>query len=936
MTKSTQKTPANSTTPSTINALYASPSVNFCAHTLSRKTAPIHSLKALDKETLADVLQYVKDTSITHLITPTENTSIEALSKKAVSFTTDPQSDWSHVHTYTKNSLNNTTLFILDRAFETLSDPRPLIRWLRTALKANPQSKALVISPEADMNPTDRLPSNPGHYREWTKERLHQFLSSAGFTIETCHTTGSAYNIATLTASEEMHHRLLSSSGLPSPRNSLIITTEHADTKATGGIGSYIKEVEQTLSPEERPLVLVSLPEPFEKLMVTKEKAANIIDIRSIIHDPSPTIHTTDWKSTSVDVYKATEELLYIYDQLHIVEFQEYQGIGARLVQAKQAEQLPKDVTCVVRGHGSQVYIDRASYSWSGMEKADVFELERISIELADEVSLPTQYLKDLYTSTGYILNNSTHIQRLPYAYPSVPPITYRSVSKLIFLGKRSVMKGYPDFYDTVDTLTDPKDPLYNSSICEINVIAAPGDAIEFDTKITELAKKRSLKITIGPLPRHEVLDALLVSAPHSIVCLPYGGDNHPVTVLEMIANHIRFIAYGNGGIPELIPSAYHNHFICESNSQAMAMGINALIKLPLKKTSQLINSLYTQAVKDQEKINSSVRQSYLRQPAATQHASGTSSYMSLATVLVPIYATDLDYVAQTIESLNNQLLPPAEVLFINDKSPSNKYVEKLHTLIASSTKIPYRIIDHEVNLGLAGARNTALAHCKTKYLINLDSDDIVSAQFVYDYVHFMENNPSYSACTCALESFTDKDGWNTKQTNPDYSYAGLGDALILGVSKNIFGHAGSCVVTEDARKIGGWDASDRSKWEDWAFFLKMSSLGMHIFNFPSMHYHYRINATSMARTYAAYPAEMRIARNIAGLSIWESHRLYAFIKDEALHTKGRAHSIEPDTLTYRVAKRISASINKAPAVKNVAKTIIQGSWDISKKITKK
>lgn len=926
-----------------VSALYAGLSTNFCAYTYSRKTITVDdSLLSLEEHTrkyISEILDGYR--CIQSFITPLPSTELSGFEFENIIHTvSDVSSPWSGSYFYSSNDFQSQQIFVLDRTFETLEDPRHLMRWLRTALKANPKSRAVIISPDAELtNNVDsdtQLSKSLYYYRQWSGERLIQYLRSGGFIIESFVTTGSHDCVVTISATEDSHRKVIEASGLPSPRNSLIITTEHADTQSTGGIGSYIKEVEQTLNPDDRPIVFVSAAKPFDKIMVTKERAPNIVDIHDILRHPSTSVHTADWDSASINIFRAVSELIFIYDQLHVIEFQEYLGIGARIVQAKKVGQIPRDVICVARCHGSQVYIDRASFSWSGMEKADVFELERMSVNLADEVSFPTKYLKDLYLSTGYdIREENSYILRLPYAYPDVPPPEYEKVRKLIFLGKRSTMKGYPFFYDLVKELTDSSGELYNPNLKEVHVIAAPGDATEYDGKLQTLLQSLNIRLEIGPLPRHEVLRTIYTASPHSVVCLPYGNDNHPVTVLEMIANRCRFVAYQTGGIPELIPKPYNNNFTCLADPIEMAKKVNELSSLSSSVTKKLISGLHSAALLEQDRINSDVRNSYLRKVAGLSMIP-RKNYSQLATVLVPIYNTNLDYVATVIECLNRQLLPPKEVLFINDKSPSNEYVKSLHNLIKKQTKLPYRIIDHEINLGLAGARNTALAHCNTKYLINIDSDDVVSTSFVFDYVHFMENNPEYSACTCALESFTDDDGWNRRPIKPVYTHVGIGDCLVLGVSKNIFGHAGSCVVTEDARKVGGWDASDRSMWEDWAFFLKMASSGMHIFNFPKVNYYYRVSPTSMTRTYAVYPAEMRIARNITGLSIWESHRLYAFIKDEASRTVNGASRGEPDTLTYKIAKRISQGINRVPVVKHTAKYVILGGWNTAKKIKKR
>lgn len=902
---------------SSIDASYLviSDSANYNAYTASRKVVSLRS--SGDEDTL--VPELAKSGVIPNMKTQILNFDDANLNKGSA-------------------TMIDEGVVILEGLLESLPSPNSYLRELRKHLKDHPSLSAIIISPDyeksGEIDSKSRLPSNESHYRGWSLERLAVYLKSSGFTIARAgHYKNHA--IIEVTATEESYRALLQSYALPAPKDSIIITTEHADTKSTGGIGSYVKEVE-LVTGDNRPIVLTMTGQPFSNIMTTASVAENIIDIHTIIEHPSTTAHTSDWKSSSIAAYEAIKLLTFLYDQVRVIEYQEYQGVGARIAQAKAAGELPLDITLVARCHGSQVYIDRASFDWSGMEKGDEFELERLSIDLADEVSFPTKYLRDLYLSTGYdIRDDNSYVLRLPYSYPSTQKINYANVSQLIFLGKRSVMKGFASFCQVVDDITNPSSANYNKNIVRVRALAAPGDASDpYDQELSTLCKKRGIELQIGPVPRHEVLEILAESARDSIVCLPYGGDNHPVTILEMIANRCRFVAFASGGIPELVPRAYANTFLCAADADSMAAKVNALATMSLKEVSRLMNGVHDQAVKNQLHINDMVRQSYT--PRVTTKANVSAPTHGLATVMVPIYGTDLRYVLTVIKCLNQQSYQPHEVLFINDCTPSKDYVAKLHKLIREHASIPYQIIDHPVNRGLAGARNTGLAHCNTKYLINVDSDDVVSNDFIHDYVYFMENNPGYSACTSALASFTDKDGWNRRPLEADYSYVGIGSCFILGVSKNIFGHAGSCVLTSSAKQLGGWDESDRSKWEDWAFFLKMTSSGMRIFNFPKVNYYYRVSANSMVRTYANYPAEMRIARNINGLSIWESHRLYAFIKDEAERTGGGGQLIEPETLTYRIAKRTSKALNKVPFAKRVLKKSINTCWAVFRKIKPK
>lgn len=812
-------------------------------------------------------------------------------------------------------------LYILSDVIEHIVDPRLLLRKLRALLKQHPDSLLVVSTPDAEKgasyDETTRLPNNTCHVREWNLSGLVQFLRASGFSIvDAGHTRSNQYDevgttcLVTLAASETDHKKAIRELHLPTPRRSMIITTEHADTKVTGGIGSYIKEVENVMGKQARPLIMFCGSTPFAAMMTTSVQADNIIDVRDIMHAFEKK-NDVDYYSLNTSIFEASQNIIYIYDQLKVVEYQDYLGIGARLAQGKKVNAIPSDVTLLVRCHGSQVYVDRSTESWSGLKEAGIFELERMSVRYADVVSSPTRYLRDLYLSTGYDLGGKTMIQRLPYSYKQAAYPRYTTIDTLLFLGKRTSMKGYDDFCYLAKTITDPESEHYASQITTVTVIArANPESKTLDDELKEVLEARGITVELLALERSEVLVKIEKSAGRALMILPYLGDNHPVTVLEAIEGHIDFVAYERGGIPELIPSKVKDTFLCYADKNELAKRVMQKLKVSIPEREKQIKEIYQLAVREQEVINSEVTQTYLEgELSAVQYDAADGQD---ATVMVPVYGTKLEYVAEVIDCINQQSMLPREVLFVNDATPEEGYGDKLQLLIEEKLTVSYRIITHEKNLGLAAARNTALGQCKTKYLINADSDDILSNDYVYDYVTFLHTNPEYSAAICALESFTEKDQSNTAIYTQDRTrYLGLGDCYILGITRNVFGHSGSCVDVEATRRMGGWDASDRSMWEDWAFYLKLTSAGGKIFNFPKINYFYRVSAGSMARTYPKYPAQLRLVRNITGLNIWESQRLFAYL-NTPVTGQSKNGTKQPKPLAYTLIDKARPMLHHA------------------------
>jgi len=92
--------------------------------------------------------------------------------------------------------------------------------------------------------------------------------------------------------------------------------------------------------------------------------------------------------------------------------------------------------------------------------------------------------------------------------------------------------------------------------------------------------------------------------------------------------------------------------------------------------------------------------------------------------IIVPVYNVE-KYIERCAVSLFEQTYPNIEYVFVNDSTLD----ESMQILKRVLLRYPSRqnntiIVDHEVNRGLAAARNTGLANCKGDFIVHVDSDD--------------------------------------------------------------------------------------------------------------------------------------------------------------------------------------------------------------------
>ncbi|MDV8157307.1 glycosyltransferase family 2 protein [Acinetobacter bereziniae] len=108
----------------------------------------------------------------------------------------------------------------------------------------------------------------------------------------------------------------------------------------------------------------------------------------------------------------------------------------------------------------------------------------------------------------------------------------------------------------------------------------------------------------------------------------------------------------------------------------------------------------------------------------------------NLVSILVPVYNVE-SFIAKCAKSLFEQTYKNIEYIFVDDCSPDCS-VEILENIKSEyPDRIKYiKIIKHEINKGLAGARNTAILNALGDYILHVDSDDFIEKETVEKLVN--------------------------------------------------------------------------------------------------------------------------------------------------------------------------------------------------------
>ena len=123
--------------------------------------------------------------------------------------------------------------------------------------------------------------------------------------------------------------------------------------------------------------------------------------------------------------------------------------------------------------------------------------------------------------------------------------------------------------------------------------------------------------------------------------------------------------------------------------------------------------------------------------------------------VCIPVYGVE-KYIERCARSLFEQTMKDdIEFIFVDDCTP-DKSIEVLQKVLEEypNRKDQVKIIHHEVNKGLTGARNTALKYVSGDYIIHCDSDDWVDKDlYATMYKKAAKENADVVCCGIILEN---------------------------------------------------------------------------------------------------------------------------------------------------------------------------------------
>lgn len=121
------------------------------------------------------------------------------------------------------------------------------------------------------------------------------------------------------------------------------------------------------------------------------------------------------------------------------------------------------------------------------------------------------------------------------------------------------------------------------------------------------------------------------------------------------------------------------------------------------------------------------------------------NNYQYKISVVVPVYGVK-DYIEMSVESICRQDFKGFELILVDDGSPDNS-IELAEKVLKRYEQVRYRVISQE-NKGLPTARNTGLRAAEGEYICYIDSDDVITPDYLSSLYAACELNQTKAAFT--------------------------------------------------------------------------------------------------------------------------------------------------------------------------------------------
>lgn len=551
------------------------------------------------------------------------------------------------------------------------------------------------------------------------------------------------------------------------------------------------------------------------------------IELVPLPPSPTPLANSANVK-TAYDTYHWLQNQTF-----DVVHFPEMQGHAYFCLLARRQGLAFPATTFVVGTHSPTAWHKQGNQEMlDSYEELEIDFLERRSLELADVVWSPSQYLLRWERDRDWKLPEQTYVQ--PYLAPAVLGAAahgVETVREIVFFGRLEERKGLILFCNALDKL------------------ATQVPAAVEGLQVTFLGKERTVRglasanylagrakqwpfatCVITDKNRFEAVEYLRGAG--RLAVMPSLMENLPFTVLECLRDGIPFLASTTGGIPELIAPQQHARLLVPLRADLWAAALARVVSEGAERGQMAFDPEANRAA--WLDWHAHLPKQGVDEPTSPP-AHATKS-LPLVSVCVPHHDRP-QLLAQALESLRQQDYANIEVVLVDDASTdpgSQTYLEQLAPEFAARG---WQIERLPASRYATGARNAAARLARGDYLLFMDDDNVARPQEVSTLVRVAQRTGA-DLVGCFLDIV---DG--PIPPGPDSLVsrcAFLGPALALGLWRNALGDTNSLIRREVFFAVGGFTEDYGVSHEDHEFLVRAVQRGFHLEMIPEALFWYR------------------------------------------------------------------------------------------------
>jgi glycosyltransferase involved in cell wall biosynthesis len=228
----------------------------------------------------------------------------------------------------------------------------------------------------------------------------------------------------------------------------------------------------------------------------------------------------------------------------------------------------------------------------------------------------------------------------------------------------------------------------------------------------------------------------------------------------------------------------------------------------------------------------------------AATHSAGFSAALNRdVSILMPVFDTPAEYLAECWESIRAQTFRKWELVLVDDGSRVADTIAEIDRIAADPRVVLIRL---EQNQGIAPALNVGLSRCRTELVARMDADDKMMSTRLERQFAYMQAHSDVTVLGTQFQGIE----WETNELHPPTEHPKqVTDEYIKNQRKTseiwFLNHPTVMLRRQEVMNLGGYPryrvAQDLGLW------LKVFEAGLKIHNLPTVELLYRLHPNQIS-----------------------------------------------------------------------------------------